>query len=178
MNLNQAIELIDALKNVNGATFITIDTVTVPTISRTIPGVYPKTPNPFYGAVEKRQLNSSVMVFQNKRIHGYANMVERRLVQEGKDPTTFELSARRWGKRIPNMPLVLHNGAYYLEVIFLRPGRVEYTHNGQVISKDQIIGLTESTPAHQGGLDNKVQLRVFSFDSLRRISINGQEMHF
>lgn len=174
MNAIQTQILIDLLADVNGNTFISVSTDTHPIMNKTIGGK--GTPdNPHYGRIIKRQTGSSVMVFQNKRVNGYENMVARRLVAEGKDPQTFELGHRRWGQRVPNMPLVVHNGEYYLEVIFLRPGPVEYLLDGKPIALNDIIGLRDTQPPEQGGLSKKVQLRVISFDSIRHLLIDGVE---
>lgn len=181
MDINQRIELIDRLATVNGSTFISIDTEVVPLMNSTLPSNVPgapRQPNPQYGRVVKRSKGNVVMVFQNKRVHGYKNMVDRRLVKEGKRPEQFQLSPRRWGTRIPNMPLVVHNNEYYLEVIFLKPGVVKYFLDGRPISLDRVMGLRDQQPPHQGGLNDKVILRVFSFDSLRRIKIGRETMTF
>lgn len=164
--------LIEMLKAVNGMSFISIDTEVVPEMNSTM-GRGTNLRNPHYGRVVKRQTGSVVMAFQNKNVNGYEQMVQRRLAAEGKDPFDFELSPRRWGKRIPNMPLVEHEGEYYLEVIFLKPGQVEYLLDGEVVPEDRIIGLRNYGKPEQGGLTNKVPLRVFSFTSIRRIKIDG-----
>ena len=174
MNPIQKQILLDLLADVNGSTFISVSTDTIPMMNKTTGGE--GTPdNPHYGRIIKRQTGSSVMAFQNKRINGYQSMVRRRLVAEDKDPDSFVLSPRRWGERVPNMPLVVHNGEYYLEVIFLRPGPVEYLLDGKPIALSSIIGLRDYTPPEQGGLDRKVQLRVINFDSIRHLLIDGVE---
>lgn len=170
--------IIKSLAQVNGATFISLDTVTVPEMNRTMSGNR-AVPNPHFGHITKRQTGSSVMVFQNKRVNGYENMVRKRLLEEGFDPDSFVLSPRRWGVRIPNMPIVEHEDGTYLEVIFLRPGPVEYMLDGEPIARNEVIGIREygPSPSSQGGLLNKVHLRVFSFDSITRLRIANTEYH-
>lgn len=166
--------LIKMLEAVNGMTFISIDTDIIPEMDKMLDksaGIR----NPHYGRVHKTQIGSSVMVFQNKRINGYEAMVQRRLAQEGKDPFDFKLSPRRWGTRVENMPLVTHNGGYYLEVIFLHPGPVQYYLDDKPVPEERIIGLRKSYEPAQGGLERKVILRCPSFDSIRRIKIDGNE---
>ncbi len=175
MNELQTQVLFDLLRHVNGASFIAISTDTAPIMNRTIGG-RGTPPNPHYGRIIKRQKNSSVMVFQNKKTNGYRNMVRKRLLAEGKDPESFVLEPRRWGTRLPNLPIVEHEGHYYLEVIFLTPGPVEYLLDGKPIDPNNIIGLRNFPPPEQGGLSRKVQLRVVKFDSIRHISIAGLEM--
>ncbi len=175
MNELQTQVLFDLLRHVNGASFIAISTDTAPIMNRTIGG-RGTPPNPHYGRIIKRQKNSNVMVFQNKKTNGYRNMVRKRLLAEGKDPESFVLEPRRWGTRLPNLPIVEHEGHYYLEVIFLTPGPVEYLLDGKPIDPNNIIGLRNFPPPEQGGLSRKVQLRVVKFDSIRHISIDGLEM--
>lgn len=178
MNLNESIALFDALKRVNGSTFISIDTETTLPVSKTIPGVAPRTANPHFNAIQKIQTGSSVMVFQNKRLNGYDSMVRRRLIKEDKNPDTFVLSPRTWGTRLENLPIVSHNGEYYLEVIFLRPGPTHYLYQGQPIDRADIIGMKTTRPPHQGGLSNSVIIRTFAFSSLRKIQINKKIIEF
>ena len=103
-------ELVNLLNQVNGASFISIDTLTNVKLTG-------GKKNPFQGRVTKRVTGSSVMVFQNKNSNGYENMVKRRLQQEGVNPNTFTLSPRAWGQRVPNTCIVEHNGDLYAEVI-------------------------------------------------------------
>lgn len=157
---------------VNGSSFVSIDTLTVPVMNKTTSGRGSE-PNPHYGRVLKHGIGHNVMVFQNKKTNGYENMVERRLIAEGKDPTSFELSPRSWGQRIPDTPFVEHNDALYLEVIFLKPGQSFYSLDGVRTSESVLIGLRDHQEAEQGGLDNKVIIRTFKFDSIKKVHIGG-----
>ena len=157
------------LSTVNGATFISMDTTTTPTLTG-------GKSNPMQGRVRKHNTGANIMVFQNKNSHGYDNMVKRRLEKEGKNPELFKLSPRKWGKRVPNLPIVEHKGAQYLEVIFLAAGRTIYTLDGQPIDRDSIEGLKDSQPeGSQGGLHDKVIIRTFKLDSIDRLKVGGQE---
>ena len=170
--------LLHLLQNVNGSSFITLDTFSVPEMNRTIGG-RGTDPNPHFGRILKGQIGSNVMVFQNKTVNGYKSMVKRRLIAEGKDPDSFELSPRRWGVRLPNLPVVEHESKLYLEVIFLHPGDVVYYLDGYPIERDDIIGLRRYPyNPEQGGLAKKVQLRCFDFDSIHRITIDGHTYYF
>lgn len=160
------------LGQVNGASIISLDTTTIPTL---LGGMK----NPMKGRVRKHGIAHNVMLFQNKNINGYDAMVRRRLDQEGKDGASFQLSPRSWGVRVPNMPIVEHNGAYYLEAIFIRPGDTYYTLDGDRIEPQFIQGLNEDKQeAEQGGLERKVFIRTFKFDSIDAIRIAGQEYTF
>jgi hypothetical protein len=166
-------QVVAAIQNVNGASFVGIDTL----IEVKLTG---GKKNPMQGRITKRMVGASVMVFQNKNSNGYENMVERRLIQEGKDPTAFSLGPRLWGTRIPNMPIIEHfkdnETKYYLEVIFLKPGKVEYKLDGAPIDEADIEGLpvVKSDPEAQGGLDNTVIVRTFSADSITEIRVDGK----
>lgn len=154
--------------NVNGATFISLTTSTEPRLTG-------GKKNPHKGRVRKIMSGANVMVFQNKKNSSYGNMVQRRLQAEGKDPSSFQLSPRTWGERIPNTPFVEHNGVHYLEVIFLNAGEVHYELDGQKIDPSQIEGFpTSKNEGQQGGLNNKVIIRTFKVSSITELTINKQ----
>lgn len=153
---------------VNGASFIAIDTETVVKLTG-------GKSNPLQGHVTKVTMRSNVMVFQNKHGSAYDAMVKRRLVQEGKDPESFELSPRKWGVREQGTPFVTHNGNEYLEVIFLKPGQTHYRVDGVPTPKEQIEGLpTRSDEADQAGLENKVIIRTFAVESILAITVDKE----
>lgn len=164
-------QLIAAFQNVNGASFVGIDTLTEPKLKG-------GKSNAQQGRVTKRMTGASVMCFQNKTVNGYAAMVGRRLVAEGKDPTSFVLGERAWGTRIPNMPIIEHfkDGAtaYYVEVIFLKPGAVQYFLDGAPIAKSEIVGLDDKEEGAQGGLEDKVIIRSFKADSITEVRVDGK----
>lgn len=164
-------QLVAALANVSGASFVGIDTLTEVKLKG-------GKGNPQQGRVTKRMVGASVMVFSNTKTNGYAAMIARRLSAEGKDPASFVLGERAWGTRIPNMPIVEHEKdgvvKYYLEVIFLKAGKVEYRIDGTPCSESDIIGLPEKQEGEQGGLDNKVFIRTFAADSITEIRVDGK----
>lgn len=164
-------QLVAAVSAVSGASFIGLDTSTVVKLTGGMK-------NPQQGRITKRMIGASVMVFSNKNVNGYEAMIKRRLEAEGKDPDSFVLSERAWGTRIPNMPIVEHfkdgDTKYYLEVIFLKPGTVEYRLDGAPIAVKDIIGLPAATAGEQGGLDNKVFIRTFAADSITEIRVDGK----
>jgi hypothetical protein len=164
--MSNTIEFI--MQQINGASFIGLDTTTVPTLAG-------GKKNPMQGRIKKHNVGASVMVFQNKFQNGYENMVRRHLESEGKEANDFQLSPRKWGERIPGLPIVAHKGNRYLEVIFLKPGISSYTLDGEPINKDDIIGLKTSEEGAQGGLsdDNKVHIRTFLMSSIDRLQVNG-----
>jgi hypothetical protein len=157
------------LANVNGASFISIDTETEVKLKG-------GKSNPFQGRVTKRSTGHRVMVFQNKKSNAYENMVFRRLEKEGKNPASFQLGERAWGKRIPETPFIEHNGGIYLEVIFLGAGKSELLVDGKPYS-GEIPGLEapKVDEESQGGLDDKVVIRTFKADSVKKIRVDHQE---
>lgn len=159
-----------AFSTVNGASFIGLDTETTPVL---LGGAK----NPMKGRVRKIMTGASVMVFQNKNSNGYENMVNRRLAKEGK-PVEFTVGPRQWGTRIEGTPFVMHEKdgqvKHYLEVIFLKPGPVHYELDGQPIDADKIIGLpAKREEGEQDGLENKVIIRTFGFDTIRGLRVDG-----
>jgi hypothetical protein len=160
-------DLVNAVININGASFVGLDTHTDVTLAG-------GKKNPMQGRVTKRMIGASVMSFQNKNFSAYEAMVKRRLATEGKNPEDFKLSERAWGVRIPNMPIVEHKGNYYLEVIFMKPGNSTYYLDGAPIAPVDIIGLPVTNAGEQGGLDNKVILRTFAAESITELRIDGK----
>ena len=133
------------------------------------------------GRVTKLTEKSNVMLFSNTTTSGYEGMVKRRMVAEGKDPSTFEVKPRAWGKRIDESPFIHHKDNYYLECFFVSPGTTTYFLDDQPIDKADIEGLPESSTKtdgeveSQGGIEDKVVLRTFSLESIVSIKINKEE---
>lgn len=169
-------ELKKIINEVNGCTFAGLDTITSVTL-------FGGKKNPMQGRVTKRNVGSNVMLFSNTDVNPYEMMVKRRLEAEGKDPAVFTVKPRTWGTRVENSPFIEHKGKYYLEVFFRSSGKNVYYLDGNEIEKDQIEGLesptakddTDKAPA-QGGLEDKVQLRTYSIESIEKIRINGMEI--
>ena len=151
-----------------GGTFVGIDTRTDVKLSG-------GRRNDMAGRVTKVMRGATIMVFTNTETNAYAAMVRRRLAAEGKDPESFELGERVWGTRIAGRAFVLHNGKYYLETIFMRPGVVEYELDGAPIDKSDIVGLPvpKIDEDSQGGLDRKVVIRTFALDSIMCLRSGG-----
>ena len=153
-----------------GGTFVGIDT-------RTSVKLTGGRKNVQQGRVTKVMRGATVMVFTNAEVNAYDAMVRRRLAAEGLDPESFTLGERVWGTRVAGTPFVEHNGKYYLETIFLKPGTVEYELDGVPVSPLLIEGLPDSRvdPESQAGLGDKVVVRTFALDSimgLRALGVN------
>lgn len=151
------------LANVNGSTFLSIDTLTPVTLAG-------GKKNPLQNRVTKKVIGSNVMVFSNSKINAYEAMVNRRLTHEGKT-VEFVVGPRQWGVRKIGTPFVTHNGQSYLEVIFLKAGKVQYLVDG--LPFDGVIdGLTKSDEGNQGGLDDKVIIRTINTHNVKAITVN------
>lgn len=97
----------------------------------------------------------------------------------------FEVSARKWGERIPNGPFIQHvkkgnvHADYYLDTIFLRAGKTEFFLDGQPIDEKDIQGYEKPVAkegAHiQGGLkaENQVIVRSIGLASILAIRTGG-----
>jgi hypothetical protein len=156
----------ELMENVNGSSFIAIDTNTPVKLAG-------GKANPLQGRVHKVVIGSNVMVFQNKSANGYENMVNRRLAKEGKGE--FTVGPRQWGERIKDTPFVTHKGTLYLEVIFLKAGKRHFTVDG-VVHSGPIQGLVEDNEeGHQGGLEDKVIIRTYKVANITHININGKQ---
>lgn len=159
------------IESVKGATFAGIDTLTE---VKLLGGKK----NPMQGRVQKMVTGSSVMLFSNVKDNAYLKMVHRRMEKEDKDPSTFELSERKWGLRIGNTPFIEHKDKKYIEVFFVNTGVVQYLLDGNPIEKDQIEGLQEKTENEnsQGGIDDKVIIRAYALDSIKNMRVMGSQI--
>lgn len=160
----------------NGAGFVTITAVTEPKLNKTLPGPEGRVPNPFFGHVLKTS-KLNCQIFQNKVINGYEAMVKRRLVAEGKDPESYTVQPRKWGVRLPNLPIIEHEGQYYLEVIIHKTLSSEYLHNGKPIQPSQIRGwpsVGDNRTPQQGGLEEQVEIRAIKLSNIETITVGGE----
>ena len=157
-----------ALAELEGGTFVGIDTVTAVKLKG-------GKKNPLQGRVTKRTMGATVMCFSNKNGSAYDAMVKRRLAKEGKNPDSFTLGERAWGQRIPGTAFVEHKGKHYLEVIFMQAGKTELLLDGQPVSSQLIDGLPETREGGQAGLDDKVIIRTYAVDSITAIRANGKD---
>ena len=123
--------------------------------------------NPLQGRVTKISKGNNVMIFKSGV--GYLNMVNRRLKKENKPE--FTPGPRVWGARVGDTPIIEHKGKKYLECIFLKAGETTYYLDGKPIPKSQIEEfLPKASNGDQGGLEDKVVIRSFGFDSIIKIT--------
>ncbi len=155
-------QLLDLLVNLKSATPTTI-------ITRVIPKMRKKN-NPYYDEVTKFM---EANIFIN---FSYRNSVNKALEKEGKDPD-FQPSWR-WGQRIPNTPLVEHEGGYYLECRFLKHVLTYFLHKNNLIDESEISEYLmggNSNAEHQGvDYENEVIVRRFKIENILEIKLNKE----
>jgi len=98
----------------------------------------------------------------------------------------FEVSARKWGERVPNTPIIRHvktgevHPNFYLDTIFLNAGKTEFFLDGKPIAEDAIQGYEKPVLKEgaqiQGGLkaENQVIVRSIGLASILSIRTGGQ----
>jgi hypothetical protein len=162
--------LLETLDTVNGCTFVGIDTETTVKLTG-------GKKNEMQGRVTKRTTGIKAFAFGNGGTNGYENMVNRRLAAEGKD-ANFQVGALAWGQRLPDSPIIEHNGGFYLQLVIDERAHpsVEYLLDGKPVAKDSIVGLPVSKPATNQGLENDVKVRTFKAESIVRIRAWGEEI--
>ena len=178
MNLNTMERI---LENVKGASFVGLSTETNVSLKG-------GKKNPLQGKVTKKNTGANIMVFQNKFVNGYEEMVRRRLQKEGKDPDNFTLGKLPWGTRIEGTPFIEHKGDHYLQAVFLRSGKSEYFVDGVLTDPKEIEGLEldKSVPVTedvegkekaiaQGGLENQVIIRTINLKNITKVVVDGKD---
>lgn len=150
----EALELL--LQKVECAAFATMATTTYP-----IPGL------------KKVTAGTRVILFTNTQgKSGYEEIVKRRLIEAGKDPRNFVLGDLPFGERIPNSPLIVHRGVYYLQTIVIEPGQSTYYTGNREIDP---TGLLPSRRTNQGlPKEDEVIVRTYRVDNIDSISLVGE----
>lgn len=167
----QYTELKTLLDSIAGVSFAAMDTVTDVKLKG-------GKANPLQGKLEKHALGHRVMLCANKRSNAYENKVRRHLEAEGKNPESFVMGAPPWGERVPETPFYQHKGNYYLQVVFLESGEVQYRHKetGQIIAKEAIEGLPDKTGSEHQGLESQVIVRAYKVESIKAIRAMGESL--
>lgn len=165
------------ISTIQGQAHASIDAATIPDISG-------GKDNPFVGHVIKRTLGQRVLLFTNTEGYGYGDLIRLRLQQQGLDPDSYIPGPRPWGVRLPGVPYVSHKDRLYLECIVVDHGIEEYRFSkdpildpnseSEPIPKEAIVGLKVRLPK-QGGLIEKVELKVYAFDSITALTLLENE---
>jgi hypothetical protein len=177
------VNISEVLAKLSGTMFIGIDTVT----DVKLPG---GKSNILQGRVFKVTTGLRARVNQNKYTNAYENAVKKKLLEEGKDPDSFELGERTWGTRIPETPIVSHNGAYYLECLIDGSGETHYlidnvrhealtnkTDDQKYLANEDgdiltLLPKTYDNSESQGGATDKVIIRTYKLDSILEMRVN------
>lgn len=147
-------KLSNIFKGLCGVSFISITTKTTPVLTG-------GKKNEMQGLIVKRSVVNGY-VFTNTNTNTYLNAVKK-LVPD------FVLSARRWGTRLENLPVVEHKDTEYLELIIQSVSKTEYFLNDEPIKKSDIIGLKVSKAT------NGVVIRDYKAASIESLRYNKQE---
>jgi len=157
------------LESVSGCTFSSFDATTVPVLTG-------GKSNPHQGNITKVTKNNRVILFATTNTNGYENMINKLLGAEGKTPN-FSVGVLPWGERVANLPLISHNGKFYLQAVFLNAGTSEYFLNGKPIDKADVIGLKSDNPGKAQGLDeHAVFIRTFALENIDAIRLMGENV--
>jgi hypothetical protein len=143
------------LDRINGCTFATIDSTT-----EVSTGVW------------KITKGTRVILFTNKKVSGYEQMVRRRLLEAGRDPNNFVLGDLPFGERVSNTPLIFYRGVYYLQTIVLEPGQFTGRIGNREVSLE---GLLPNRRTNQGlSKEDEVRVATFKLSSIDRIALMGE----
>jgi len=171
-------KLRDQINQFHGSQIISLDTVTDVRVRG-------GKKNPYYGKLRKVTKGSLVMIFKSSV--GFKNMVNRRLANQIElqgdilavvnGDQSFTPGPRPWGKRVSDTPFVFHKEKYYLETIFLRPGKTKYYFGSKEVRKEDIKeSLFLKVEGKQGDLRNKVIIRTYAMSSIIKVRKAGAEL--
>lgn len=148
---------------IKSAKFATIKTLTDPKMR--------KTNNPYLGTMKETVMNITLNF-------NYENSVNSQRTKEGTE-NDFEALPRKWGQRVPNTCLVMHNGKIYIEV--KANGKPQSTSfispDGTTIEKSLLLPflpVKKSNAEHQG-VEKEIILRDYSLENITGIKIDGSE---
>lgn len=158
-------QLVRTLMGLRGATFVTFEAHTEPDI---IAG------SPFRGVVRKVAVVNGTINFI------YQNSVNNQREREDLTPD-FEPFPRKWGRRIPRTPLVVHQKdgeeKYYLEVKVERSIQYEYRDNqGNVIPKEAVTPWLRPTGRSRQGVQKPVVLRDYTLTNVHNLILKGEHI--
>lgn len=166
--------LVRALMQVKNTTPASLIAITEVKMNKSVMIADKKEANPFCGRVSKKQKSN---VFIN---YNYANVVNRRLIKEGKSPD-FEAKPRVWGEKLPGTPLVFHKNEYYLDAGFLTNNdpKIDYILDGKITEKVAFesflpVVAPAKTAENQGlNEEDEVIVRTISVRNIYELTVAG-----
>lgn len=172
-------EMANILRNLRGATPVTLETQTEPELLASTRVLEPdlfgglivrNIPNPFRGQVVKVAVVNGIINFY------YENSVNNQRVRE-ELPDDFVAFPRKWGQRIAGTPLVEHNDKTYLELKVERSLGHEYRHRdtGQVIPKELIRPFLKPRYPSRQGVEKEIILRDYALPNILKIRMKNEE---
>lgn len=148
-------ELVNTVKAIKGATFVTIETETLPKV---IKGASP--------LVKRSRVNGVINFI-------YENSVNKQREREGSEKD-FEAAPRTWGEH-ETAAIVTHKDKNYLQLKVEKSQEPEYFSGGERLQKavaEQI--LYQSKSSSRQGVEKEVIVRTYKIESIRKITINGE----
>ena len=151
---NMTLDLLSLFENLKGLSFIGLTTETEVKLKG-------GNSNPFKGRVIKRSRIGG-FIYNTDKTNAYVNKVRKEIPD-------FEPKARKWGSRINNSPVIMHNGAQYLEII-IQSAKAEYLLDGELVERESIQGIESRNDG-----PHSVIIRDYSAESIKEIRFKGVE---
>ena len=114
-----------------------------------------------------------VILFRMKEGSGYENKVNRELRKLGRDPS-FRVGRLPWGERVADLPLITHNGNYYLQTIPIKQGETHYFIGAMEVPRpswlDRPVGGQGLPPGHG------VLVQAYNIDNITKLKLKGETL--
>lgn len=155
-------ELVILLSSQQGQKNLILTTVTDPKLK--------KTNNPFE-SVSKKSTSNVTINFD------YENEVNRQRVCENSE-NNFVKQPRKWGHRINDTCVVLHNNKYYIEVKVNKTFNTEYIDNNNVSIDKELLRefMPAKSKAKSQELDKDVIIRDYSLSTITEVIMDGEKI--
>ena len=152
--------LIPIVEQIHGCTFATLDAIT-----EHVPGI------------QQLTVGERVIIFRTQGKSGWEGMVKRRLAEAGKDPGTFKVGRLPWGERLGNLPIIIHDGKYYLQTIQLVEGKQQYSlkHSGIIINPKD-FGIRPSRGYQGLPPEETVKMHTYDIENIQSITLMGETL--
>ena len=132
--------------------------------------------NDMQGRVKKRTIDSIVKIYNGDFESVFSRLMNEEYQKAGIDKI-YEPKQRTWGERIKGTPFIEHKDEIYVEVFFVKSGRVVYLLDDKEIDKSDIVGLKESTTrkfvgdSDSGEFVPNVIVRTYKLNSIKTAEI-------
>lgn len=152
--------LIPLVESIRGCTFATLDALTEPK-----PGILCRT------------TRQNVIIYRTSGASGWENRIKKLLSEAGLDPDTFKVGPLPWGTRMGNLPILTHNGKFYLQTIPLAEGKVEYymMGTGQLV-EPSAFGIRPNRGYTGLPKDETVKMKTYNIENITKITLLGKTL--